>query len=132
MKPVFLLCLSLASGSVLADTLYKCTDKGSESVLFTNQRVKGKTCTVISQGGSGGGGGGSKTAASATPSPKDFPKVQADTQKERDINRRTILEQEMANEMRNLEEARKANNPNKVQMHERNIASLQREMSHLK
>jgi hypothetical protein len=45
--------------------------------------------------------------AAANPSPAGFPRVQEDTQKARDTDRRHILEQELAGEQRNLEQARK-------------------------
>lgn len=133
MKTVLILTLGLLPASLMADTLYKCTEKGSESVLFTNQRVSGKHCTVLSHTASGAtGSGGTRPRAASTPTPSDFPRVSSDTQRERDGGRRTILEQELANEQRNLDEARKGNNSNKVQLHERNITALQKEIANLK
>ena len=133
MKHSLILILGVLSTSAMADTLYKCTDKGSDSVLFTNQRVNGKSCTVISLcTGNMTGISGGKVKASATPTPSDFPKVSNDTQKERDGSRRTILDQELASEQRNLDEARKAGNTNKAQLHERNITALQKEIANLK
>ena len=136
MKTALLLMLGALSGSAMADTLYKCTDKSSDSVLFTNQRVANKQCTVLSriEGGSGSGSttNSSRPRAASNPTPSDFPRVSSDTQKERDGGRRTILEQELANEQRNLDEAKKSSNANKAQLHERNIAALQKELSNLK
>ena len=43
-----------------------------------------------------------------TQSPDNFPKVDSDTQKGRDYKRRQILESELAQEMNQLEEAKKA------------------------
>lgn len=130
------LCLLLicAFSSAQADTLYKCSEKGSDSVLFTNQRVSGKNCVVLSNtpSSSSSTSSGPRPRASGTPTPSDFPRVSTDTQKERDTNRRTILEQELAIEQRNLDEARKSGNTAKVQLHERNILALQKEISNLK
>ncbi|MBX9847970.1 MAG: DUF4124 domain-containing protein [Rhodocyclaceae bacterium] len=137
MKTALFLMLGALSGSAMADTLYKCTDKSSDSVLFTNQRVANKQCSVLSRIEGGNGSGSSATnsprpRAASTPTPSDFPRVSSDTQKERDGGRRTILEQELANEQRNLDEAKKSNNANKAQLHERNIAALQKELGNLR
>jgi hypothetical protein len=113
-----------------ADTLYKCVDKTSDSVLFTNQKVGGKKCTVMSQVSDSGVS--SKPRSAATPTPADFPKVTDDTQRARDNNRRTILELEMANEQKFLEDARKTGDTSKAQLHERNVAALQKEIGNLK
>lgn len=116
----------------MADTLYKCVDKSTDTVLYTNQRSGNKQCTMVSNVKSGPTASAGPTRASATPTPSDFPRVSGDTQKERDGGRRTILEQELASEQRNLGEAKKSNNTNKAQLHERNIAALQKEIANLK
>ena len=91
------------------------------------------------------------SGAAANPSPAGFPKVQEDTQKARDGDRRHILEQELAGEQRSLEQARKelaeqealrtANDgrqdrilpyKDRVGQHERNIQAIQKELSNLK
>jgi hypothetical protein len=129
MKYPLILITSLCCSTAMADTLYKCVDKSTDTVLYTNQRVSGKQCSVISSVRSAPG---APTRASATPTPNDFPRVTSDTQKERDGGRRTILEQELASEQRNLEEAKKSSNSNKAQLHERNIMALQKEIANLK
>jgi hypothetical protein len=101
-------------------------------VLFTNQRVSGKQCTIVSSFTSSTSGISNTRKPSANPTPNDFPRVNSETQKERDGGRRTILEQELASEQRNLDEARKASNTNKAQLHERNITALQKEIANLK
>lgn len=85
--------------------------------------------------------------AAANPSPGGFPRVQEDTQKARDGDRRHILEQELAGEQRNLEQARKdlselqaAGSSNdrlapyrdRVGQHERNIQAIQKELGNLR
>jgi hypothetical protein len=129
MKISLILISSLFCGTAMADTLYKCVDKSDDTTLYTNQRVSGRHCTVVSTFNSSSG---SPQKASTAPTPNDFPRVSNNTQKERDGGRRTILEQELGNEQRNLEEAKKANNPTKAQLHERNITALQKEIANLK
>lgn len=130
MKKALLLLPCLLAGTAMADTLYKCTDKASDTLLYTNQRVSGRQCTIVSSVKSTSPA--MTPRASATPSPAGFPRVSSDAQKARDGGRRTILEQELGTEQRNLDEARKANNINKTQLHERNIAALQKEIANLK
>ncbi len=90
-----------------------------------------------------------KTATSA---PANFPKVDANTQRERDADRRRILERELANEEKLLGEARKELQAQesvrlgsernyqrvldrlepykkKVRLHEDNVANLRRELA---
>jgi hypothetical protein len=131
MKIAILLISGLFCGTAMADTLYKCVDKSTETTLYTNQRVSGRQCSVVSNIQSGPSSA-TPLKASAAPTPRDFPRVSSDIQKERDGGRRTILEQELGNEQRNLDEAKKANNPTKAQLHERNITALQKEIANLK
>ena len=72
---------------------------------------------------------------------RTFPKIDAETQRRRDGDRRRILEQELADEQRLLDEARRlhATNPDasgasqkSVLTHERNIASIRRELENLR
>ena len=93
--------------------------------------------------------------------PGDFPRVNGDQQKARDNDRRAILEKEVANEQKNLEaakkelteqqnlvapderiagggiqgakrEARIQSYRDRVQLHERNLESLRKELANLK
>lgn len=132
MKTLFVLIAGLFCGTAFADTLYKCTDKSTDTVLYTNQRMPGRQCIVISSVKSSPSTAAGAPKASATPTPANFPRVSSETQKERDGGRRTILEQELASEQRHLDEAKKANNSNKVQLHERNIMALQKEIANLR
>jgi len=93
--------------------------------------------------------------ASYNPSPADFPRIDAGTQKRRDDIRRQVLQDEINGERRNADEARRQlalgerlqpgeratdtsylNRVNKlrasVQQHEQNIVSIQRELANLK
>jgi len=148
-----LLLLPLAAG---ADTLYKCSDEAGQ-VLYTNQKGNARNCTVLSQ---------DQPISSFAPAPKarpasDFPRVGADVQKARDNDRRAILEQELGNEQKQLEDARKSLTEQEgrfepseriaggginsakvqqrmqpyrdsVQLHERNIEALKKEISNLR
>lgn len=149
-----LLLLPLSAG---ADTLYKCTDEAGQ-VLYTNQKGASKNCTVLSREQP------ISTVPSVkprTPTPTDFPRVSPDQQKNRDGDRRAILEQELGNEQKALDESRRvlaeqetrvdpserivggAINQAKVQerlqryrddvaLHERNIEALRKEIGNLK
>ncbi len=150
--PLLALLLSVA-GTANADTLYKCTDD-SGVVLYTNQKGTGKNCTVLSNDQAISSVPGSR-GATRNASPSDFPKVNGETQKNRDGDRRKILEQELATELQNLDKARKdlaeqesIRNGNEqnyqrvldrlqpfkdaVALHERNIDALRRELGNLK
>ena len=91
----------------------------------------------------------------AVPSPANFPRIDAGTQKRRDDIRRQVLQDEMESERRNAEEARRqlalgerlqpgerATDPsylNRVnrlraalQQHEQNVSAIQRELANLR
>lgn len=145
--------LVLAALPAHAD-IYKSVDSDGR-VTFSNIPMKGATKVYtdpIPMGnksrGKSTGGGGSKVTA---PSPADFPRVDAATQRSRDTNRRQILTDELATEQQALTDARKAladaqsspeaqTNPQKYQermarlrdnatLHEKNVAALQQEMA---
>ena len=145
--------LAILALPATAQTIYKCTD-ASGGTLISNTRIE-KNCKAIVSGPestlpapkSRPGASG----AAANPSPAGFPKVQEDTQKARDGDRRHILEQELAGEQRNLEQARKelaeqealrtaGDNrqdrilpyKDRVGQHERNIQAIQKELGNLK
>lgn len=152
----FLLTLffaSLTSGFAQADTLYKCKDE-SGVVLYTNQKGTSKKCSVLSSDLP------ISTIPAQKPAPRNatpgnFPRVDGDTQRGRDGDRRRILDQEFASEQLNLDKARKSlaegeatrmgdeKNYQKyldrvqglkdsVALHERNIEALKRELANLK
>jgi len=151
MKPrTLLLPLLCLAGPALADTLYKCTDAEGRTT-YTNNKGGGKNCAVISREKPVSTYSVPKAQPNA-PTPSDFPKVAAGEQKARDGDRRAILEQELASEQKNLDEAKKtlgqqeaaapagqARSPDRlkpyqdtVQLHERNIEALKKEMGSLK
>lgn len=142
--------LVLLAGFAQADTLYKCTDS-TGATTYTNQKTPGKTCTVLSQ---------DKPvttfqAPKARPTPEGFPRVSSETQKNRDSERRRILDDELRTEKQKLDEAkqklseqegvREGGEKNyqrvldrlkpfqdEVQLHERNVDSLQKEIDTLR
>lgn len=149
MKPrTLLLSLLCLAGPAMADTLYKCTDADGRTT-YTNNKGSAKNCTVISRDKPVSTYSAPKAQPNA-PTPGDFPKVGAGEQKARDGDRRAILEQELATEQKNLDEAKKvlaqqeaaagpAKSPERikpyqdtVQLHERNVEALKKEMANLK
>lgn len=130
-----------------ASTFYKCTDE-SGKVLFTNTRPSvGKAkCTTLSYYSSpseSAGANRKRSRAAATPTPGDFPRVAGNEQKDRDNDRRAIIEKELGVEQENLDKARKllaasapAQKPqaqrDTVALHERNIQALQKELGNLR
>jgi hypothetical protein len=140
-----------------AQTIYKCTDAGG-GTLISNTKVDKNCKAVASSPESSMPAPKARPAisgAAANPSPAGFPRVQEDTQKARDTDRRRILEQELAGEQRNLEQAKKdlaeqesirngdEKNYQRVQdrlvpykervaQHERNIQAVQKEMGNLR
>lgn len=132
--------------------VYKCVDEDGH-VTYTNARPSQKSkCTVLSRDQRVSTVPG---RATATPSPAGFPKVDGETQKARDNDRRKILDQELAAEQKNLEQAKKelaeqeairtGDERNyqrvldrlqpyreRVALHERNIEALQKEIRNLR
>ena len=143
------LLLAVLSLPLMAQSIYKCTDAGG-GTLISNTKLD-KNCKVV-----GGAPESSMPApkarsvassASANPSPASFPRVQEDTQKARDTDRRRILEQEMSAEQRNAEQAKKElaeqetlrvaperlqPYKDRVGQHERNIQAIQKELGNLR
>jgi len=138
--------------------IYKHVDEQG-NITFTNQPMKGAQRILVEPGfkpSSSMRSGSAGKRAAQNPSPAHFPRVDAQTQRERDSNRRLILQEEMANEQQRLTEARKQlndadatrsaeekANPGRylerlgrlreaVQLHEKNLAALQAELSRVK
>ncbi|TXT29758.1 MAG: hypothetical protein FD131_2224 [Rhodocyclaceae bacterium] len=142
------LLITLLPLSVFAQTIYKCVDANGNTT-YASARLD-KNCKVISSGQENAIPAPPKArsaGAAANPSPAGFPRVQEDTQRARDGDRRHILEQELAGEQRNLEQARKdlseqqvagsssdrmAPYRDRVGQHERNIQAIQKELGNLK
>ncbi len=155
MRPTLMLGLALLAALPARADIYKCTDAAGH-VTYSNVATKGcakmnldPISTIPA----------AKPAAK-TPTPAGFPRVEENAQKARDNDRRRILEQELASEQKNLDEAQKrlaegevprpedrnaggSINQGKlqervqpmrdqVQMHERNIEALRKELQNLR
>ena len=146
MKILLPALLLVASSTSAANTLYKCTDE-SGVVLYTNQKTAKKTCIILSQQAPAAApsNNAAKARPAATPTPGDFPRVSGSEQKARDSDRHAILDKELANELQNVEKAKKAlfdagNQPadklqplrDTVALHERNVGSLKKEIGNLR
>ncbi len=149
----FLLCLILAA-PVQAE-IYKYVDENGQ-VTFTDVYRKG--AKRIELPGAPAPIAKQEKAPRRTsynPSPADFPRIDAGTQKRRDDIRRQVLQEEISSERRNAEDARRqlalgerlqageratdATYISRVkklratlQQHEQNVTSIQRELANLK
>jgi hypothetical protein len=146
------LMIALPAGAVHAD-IWECVD-GSGNKRFTNIKSESAGCKMLNVGPTNTVPSNAAPAGKpqAKAAPPGFPKVDGDTQKQRDNERRRILEQELANEQKLLEQARKelaeqdsmrlGSERNyqrvldrlepyqkKVKLHEDNIANLRRELA---
>jgi hypothetical protein len=141
------LSLAWGMGVCHADTLYKCTDPDGHAT-YTNSKGSAKNCVVLSRDQPVSSFSVPRAKPSA-PTPGDFPKVAAGEQKARDGDRRAILDQELASEQKSLEEAKRTLAQQEttaagkgseqlkpyhdtVQLHERNIEALRKEIGNLK
>jgi len=135
--------------------VFKCVDEDGH-VTYTNTKPSAKAkCSALSRDQRVSTVPGRASGSPATPSPAGFPKVDGDTQKARDNDRRKILEQELFAEQKNLEQAKKElveqetvrtgdernyqrvierlqPYKDKVALHERNIEALKKEIGNLK
>jgi hypothetical protein len=148
---LFLPC-ALAAFFAHADTLYKCIDSDGH-ITYTNQKTKAKNCSVLIQ---------DKPVSTFSPpkvknapTPKDFPRVSPKTQQDRDKDRRKIIEDELATERTKLDSAKTALQEqesqrlggernyqkyldrikpyqDEVELHQRNIESLRKELDNLR
>ncbi len=141
--------LALFAVTARAD-IWECVDD-SGNKLFTNKPAGIKGCRLLHVSPPNTVPA-PKPQARATATPPGFPKVDGETQRQRDVDRRRILEQELANEQKLLEQARNelavqdsmrlGSERNyqrvldrlepyrkKVKLHEDNIANLRRELA---
>jgi len=149
-----MLVLVAAAPAVRAD-IYECVDANGAK-RFTNIKSEAKGCKVLSvTPNTVSSPPAAKAQSKSAPTPANFPRVEADVQRQRDQDRRKILEQELSNEEKLLAQARKelaeqeavrlGSERNyqrvldrlepykkKVKLHDDNVASLKRELSSLK
>lgn len=158
MKRTLQLVLVAVILPVQADTLYKCLNPDGRTT-YTNQKSN-KNCEIIAQDKPVSTfTAPPQKPRQATPA--DFPRVNGEQQKARDNDRRAILEKELANEQKNLaaakkelaeqenlvlpeertqgggiqggkREARIQSHRDKVQLHERNLDSIRKELANQK
>ncbi|WP_341676549.1 DUF4124 domain-containing protein [Niveibacterium sp. SC-1] len=154
-RSLLLPVLLLTTGNAYAD-IFKCTDPASGRVTYTNSKVGEKGCELLSKDQAVStvpNRNGGSSAKSATPT--DFPRVDSNTQRSRDNDRRRILETELDNERQLLADAKKeladqeaVRNggeknyarvqerlkpfQDKVGLHERNIAAIEKEIGNLR
>ncbi len=149
-----LLALALAAPA-WGDT-FKCIDANGRAT-YTNMKeeTRGKQCSLVMREISVVPAVPAARAASASPSPAGFPKVDAATQKNRDSSRRRILEEELSGEEKALSQAkaelaeqegirtgdeknyqrvldRLQKYKDEVDRHEKNILALKKELSNVK
>lgn len=140
--------------------IYKCTDASGIATFTDNPRsFNRKQCVsmnmdpvvVISappkRDRSSGSGTRSTAPRPETPSPANFPRVDSSTQKQRDMTRRQVLQEEMETEQRLLEASQRALDAaqrqpamaaqlpqlrNEVIAHQKNIEALQKELARVR
>lgn len=152
MRSLLLIGLLAMSPAVLGD-IYECVEP-SGGKLFTSdpKEAKAKGCKAMNLGPPNTVSTSKPQQGKPQPSPANFPKVDQDTQKQRDNDRRRLLEQELANEEKLLAQAKKdlaeqesirlGSESNyqrvlnrlepykkQVALHESNVANLKRELS---
>ena len=150
-----MLLLSLAAGPLHAD-IYKCISPNGDT-LFTSDRNDAKKpgCTQITVTPNVVSSPPPAGKAAGRPSPEGFPKVAPQVQQQRDGDRKKILETELINEERNLQNAKRELTEQentrlgsernaqrmidriepylkKVKLHEDNIANLKKELSNIR
>lgn len=148
-----LLVGALLPPAVSAEALYKCVDEEGR-VSYVDGKNKGslKNCKLLSQDLPVSTISPPRAPAKA---PGDFPRVDRQTQKGRDGERRRILEQELSTEQEHLEKARKElaeqeavrlgdernyqkvldrlqPYKDKVALHERNIEAIKKELANIR
>lgn len=153
------LLLLMCVGSAQAD-IYKCVDDVGHTT-YTNDKPGGVTkgCTLMSREQPVSTVSAppvrKSSSSSANPTPSTFPKVDDSTQKSRDSDRRKILDQELSNEEKLLDTAKKElgeqesqrlgdeknyqkymdrvqRYKDSVQLHERNIEAIRKEIANLR
>lgn len=99
--------LALALPAPAWGDTFKCMDANGRAT-YTNMKdeTKGKNCTVVMREISVVPATTAPRAATASPSPAGFPKVDPATQKNRDGARRRILEEELGGEEKALAQAK--------------------------
>ena len=98
------LMVVLAMPQAWAD-IWECVD-ASGNKRFTNIKSEAKGCRMLDVPVPNSVPGGKSSSKAETP--RNFPRVDGETQKSRDGERRKILDQELANEQKLLDQAKKS------------------------
>ena len=147
--------LAAFAPAVCAD-IYECIDPNGNK-RFTNIKAEAKGCKVLNVPDLNTVPSPKPPASgkAAAPTPQNFPKVEPDLQRQRDLDRRRILEQELSSEEKLLGQAKKELTEQeavrlgsernyqkvldrlepykkRVKLHEDNVASLRRELASTK
>ena len=153
MRYLFLFLVIALPAVVAHAQIYECTDANGNK-RFTNVKAEAKGCKLLDVGPVNTIPA-PKSPGKAAPGPASFPKVDAETQKQRDGDRRRILEQELGNEQKQLaaaqkelaeqEAVRNGNERNyqrvldrlepyqkRVKQHQDNIDNLKKELANLR
>jgi hypothetical protein len=164
--------LAIASATASAD-IHRCTDAEGLVTFTDSPSRKFKSCVLLyrdaqapasraepppgapasgapASGAPRARGDSPAATVRGNPGPENFPRVERTEQRDRDLKARQIVERELANEQRLLEDARRqaaalgqaaaADRPdprlrdlqNTVSRHERNIAEIQRQLAVMK
>jgi hypothetical protein len=109
MKKILLICLGIVFGSsAYANQTCKYQDVDGR-IIYANVPIKGaKKLMCFGPDAATSGSAASSRSRIVTPTPADFPRVDGATQKQRDNKRQQILEDELANERKALEQAKQA------------------------
>lgn len=142
-RRLMILLLTLLPAAAMAQTIYKCRDTGG-GVLISNTRVNKNCEAIVSEERNVVPAPRAPARAAANPTPAGFPRIQENTQKARDGDRRLILEQEQVVEQRKLEQARRelaerqaagggklTPYQERIAQHERNLQAIQKELAAL-
>jgi hypothetical protein len=157
--------LALAPAAYAQGTVWRCAEAdGRPHYTNIKKDTEGKTCVVVTRevsvvSGLAPGATPAATRASgtqaATATPPNFPRVDRDTQRARDGNRRKILEDELATEEKSLVDAKSKLTEQEavrhgdernyqrvldrlkpyqeaVERHERNVTAIRREIANLR
>lgn len=105
MKKLLVLLFGLGASLCAQAEIYKHVDAEGH-VTYSNVPMKGSIRLNLAPPASGGSR--SRPSASSTPTPAGFPRVDQDTQKQRDGKRQDILADELSSERQALDAARKS------------------------
>ena len=148
MRTLFLILVMIAAPVAYAD-MWKCVDQDGNT-RYTNVKADAKGCKALDLDPIS-----TVPATRVQQKPVNFPSIRSDTQRQRDADRRKILEQEMTQEQQQLElakrqlteqkdirlgseknyarvEERLKPYQDKVRLHESNVESLKKEIANIR